>query len=166
LESEKELYVKRYGKETDDDMIEELGIAIKKIKREIEEIKNRLNNFDDVAEYNKEQIEEPLKYAKELATGFKNFPPRKKQHIAAAIFNSIVIQDKEIVYFDLKPLFKGIYKRGVLIDPEKLIQDKDESSNSKNKKKKPLLTSSSDIDLYGGGSGIRTPAAPCSALQV
>lgn len=49
-------------------MIEELGIAIKKIKREIEEIKNRLNNFDDVAEYNKEQIEEPLKYAKELAT--------------------------------------------------------------------------------------------------
>ncbi len=166
LESEKELYVKRYGKETDDDMIEELGIAIKKIKREIEEIKNRLNNFDDVAEYNKEQIEEPLKYAKELATGFKNFSPRKKQHIAASIFNSIVIQNKEIIYFDLKPLFKGIYKRGVLIDPEKTDISIMEGSNSKNKKKKPLLTSSSDIDLYGGGWGIRTLAAPCGTLQV
>ncbi|MEI2677570.1 MAG: hypothetical protein V9G29_06725 [Burkholderiaceae bacterium] len=86
MESEKELYVKRYGKETDDDMIEELGIAIKKIKRDIEEIKNRLNNFDDVAEYNKEQIEEPLKYAKELATGFKNFPPKKKTAYCCCYF--------------------------------------------------------------------------------
>ncbi len=28
----------------------------------------------------------------------------------------------EITYFDLKPLFKGIYKREVLMHPEKLIQ--------------------------------------------
>ncbi len=131
-----------------------------------EDTKHKLNQELERLENEKEQIQEPLKYAKELATWFKNFPPKKKKHIAAAIFNSIVIQNKEIIYFDLKPLFKGIHKREVLTHPEKTIQSQNESSNSKNKKKKPLLTSSSDNDLYGGGWGIRTLAAPCGTLQV
>jgi hypothetical protein len=143
--------VARYGIEIDNDLSEELGMMIKKIKRDIEEVRNRLNNFEDVAEYNQEQIQEPLKYAKELSTGFKNFSPRKKQHIAASIFHSIVIHDKKIVYFDLKPLFKGIYRREVLTSPKSTTQNISGSSNSKNKKKEPLLTPSSDIDLYGGG---------------
>lgn len=45
----------------------------------IEEAENRLANLPAVSEMNAEMINEPLSYAKELATNFKNFPPRKKR---------------------------------------------------------------------------------------
>ena len=166
LKTEKDVYMKKYGKEQDEEIAEELTKMIKKLKYEITDLENRLNNFDDVSEYNNEQVREPLRYAKELATGFLWFPERKKQHIAEVIFETIVVYKKEIVYFKLQPLFEGIYQRNVLTDGENGENMKNESSNSKNKKRKPLLTSDSDFVSNGGGSGIRTPAAPCGTLQV
>lgn len=79
LEAESERTVKAYVDETLPFIKEKIRDNISKLAVEIEETKNRLANLPAVSERNAEMINEPLSYARELATNFKNFPPRKKR---------------------------------------------------------------------------------------
>jgi uncharacterized protein YjbJ (UPF0337 family) len=79
LEGESERNVKAYVEETLPFLKEKIRDQISKLEVEIEETKNRLANLPAVSEMNAEMINEPLSYARELATNFKNFPPRKKR---------------------------------------------------------------------------------------
>lgn len=79
LEGESERNVKVYVAETLPFLKEKIRDQISQLEIEIEETKNRLANLPAVSERNAEMINEPLSYAKELATNFKNFPPRKKR---------------------------------------------------------------------------------------
>ena len=137
-------------------MAEELGILIKQARQKIGDLENMLANTDDVFEYNEEQVQSALKYAQELTTGFHSFPQGKKQNILAAIFKTIVIYKKEIVYFELKPLFQGIYERAVLTTIKNDTTPKNNSSNSGDSKKKPKTASCEKSDLNGWGTRIRT----------
>lgn len=156
LKAEKDRLTKRYGDEEDEELGEELGILIKKARQKITQLENMFTNTDDVFEYNQEQVEDALKYAKELTTEFHSFPKRKKQHILAAIFKTIVMYKKEIVYFELKPLFRGIYERVVLTNQNNDSNTKNNGSNSGDSKKKPKTASCKKSVLYGWGTRIRT----------
>ncbi len=156
LKAEKDRLAKRYWDEEDEELAEELGMLIKQARQKIGVLENMLANTDDVFEYNKEKMEEILKYAKELTTGFLSFPQRKKQHILAAIFKTIVIYKNEIIYFELKPLFNGIYQRVVLTEQNNDTNPKNDSSNSSdlNSKRRTLLFEK--LNPNGWGSRIRT----------
>lgn len=89
------------------------------------------------------KIKENLFFAKELAIGFLSFPEWKKKGIISALFKYIIFYKKELIDFELKPLFKWVYNRKVLtFDLEKNFLE-EKKSNSKNKKEKPFLTSQS-----------------------
>lgn len=106
--------------DADNDHIRELlGASLQKMKTEIDEMKNRLENLPNVSEWNAEKIREPLEYARTLSTRFKEFPPKKKRNVARAIFEHIVVHNKKIVGFRLKPLFQGIFQREVLTRSKK-----------------------------------------------
>jgi DNA invertase Pin-like site-specific DNA recombinase len=156
MKAEKERLTKRYWDEEDEELAEELGILIKQARQKIGVLENMLANTDDVFEYNKEQMEEILKYAKGLTTDFHSFPQRKKQHILAAIFKTIVIYKGEILYFELKPLFNGIYQRAVLTGQKNDKTPKNDSSNSSdlNSKRRTLLFEK--LNPNGWGTRIRT----------
>lgn len=156
MKAEKDRLTKRYWDEEDAELAEELGILIKQARQKIGVLENMLANTDDVFEYNKEQMEEILKYAKGLTTDFHSFPQRKKQHILAAIFKSIVMYKEEILYFELKPLFNGIYQRSVLTRQKNDTTPKNDSSNSGdlNSMRKSLVFEK--LNPYGWGTRIRT----------
>ena len=134
-----------------------LSVKLTGIQKDIEAAKNQLDNLPNVSEWNMEKIQEPLTYAKELATNFKSFPPRKKRWVAKAIFKHIIVHQWRIVNFRLKPLFQGIFHREVLTHSKKKKGWGKKSSNSTDGKGKPLLASLCVFDPYGWGWGIRTP---------
>lgn len=111
------------------------------------------------------KIKENLFFAKELAIGFLSFPEWKKKGIISALFKYIIFYKKELIDFELKPLFNWIYNRKVLT----FVWDKNflekKKSNSKNKKEKAFMTSQSIKYVDGSPTVNRTQLAGFGVLN-
>ncbi len=132
---------------------------------QIRGIENKLIILPDVIEEENQKIKESLYYAKELAKEYLNFPLWKKQAVISSIFKYVIFNKKELIDFELKPLFKGIFNRKVLTSKKKLTNSRTPESNSKNKKEKPSLASQFDNVTYGSPTVNRTQLAGFGVLN-
>ncbi len=127
------------------------------LNAEIVELEKELEELPEKIEEEKSDTKELLEYAKEVWNSFIDYPRIKKQKMAKEIFEYIIIKDKEIVDFRLKPLFNMILKKDeVLTLYKKQNKNNSWSYNSKNKKNKPIKACSSNSVPFGTANRNRT----------
>ena len=162
LEKEKNKYYNLYVDEDDEDFKVEHKNKYKKLKLEIEKVKNQLSNISNVAETKEDYIKDYIYYINNLWTNFRDFPKARKSKIIKAFFEYIIL-DKisstkfNIVDFKLNPVFELAYnKKKVLCNVKNWNNSNNTTSNLENSLSKSKTSNSDNFILNGSPTRSRT----------
>lgn len=157
LKKESEKYYDNYINEDDEELKVIHKKRFKETKNEITDLENQLNNLPNVVNEKEKHIDNYIYYINKIWTNFQLFPRERKQQILKALFNYIVVYNKEIVDFKLNPIFELAYnKKKVLPLNENSVISKKMGSNSNNGLNKTKRIQSNDYILNGTPTRSRT----------
>lgn len=108
------LYFKeRVVEERDEDLREIAREKYEKAKKDKEETENQLKVLPDVIEDDRKKIKEYVWYIEEIKENLLSYSITKKRALLKTIFEYVIISDKNITEFKLKPFFEFVYNRKV-----------------------------------------------------
>lgn len=166
LKKEENKYYELYINENDSDFKEAHKKNYKNIKEEIKETENQLNILPNILDENKKYINDYMYYINEIWTNFINFPKERKQQMLKAFFEYIIVYNKEIIEFELNPIFELAYnKKKILTLNKNTWINKKDGSNHKSGLNKTKRTQSNDYVLDGTPTWNRTKHAGFGVLH-
>lgn len=109
----------RAAEERDNDIRQIAREKYEKAKIEREKIENQIKVLPDVIEDDRKIIKERVGYIEEIGGNFTTYPTSKKKALLNAMFEYIIIYQKKVIQFRLKPFFEVVYERKVLTSKNK-----------------------------------------------
>lgn len=107
-------YKERVAEERDQEIREIAREKYEKARIEREKLENQIKVLPDVIEDDRKKIEERVGYIKEIGDNFPTYATSKKKALLNAMFEYIVVYQKKVIQFRLKPFFELVYNRKVL----------------------------------------------------
>lgn len=116
LTKEVERLKDRIVNEPDEELLDAIRKKYYKAKEEKEVAENQLKVLPDVMEDDRKKITEYIGYIEEISDNLLNYSLSKKRALLKAIFEYVILYDKKIVKFKLKPFFEFVYNRKIPTD--------------------------------------------------